>query len=309
MKPTRSRIWLILLVVVVVLGIAGVTVMAAIGTTPLVAARVITRYPWTMLALEANKMDECARCHEPEVMHTCNTCHDDHGSVEMANLPFNNLLELTGDVPEPGYIAINDILPYREQPGTHITLLDLLAQYGVSEFESVSFASTDGGLVTIERPNLTAEAMLMPHVDGVRFAAENLHVSTWLKGINQIIVVGTEKPLTVDGEPTSIGRLLLGPTASVTVEQTDVLLKSETDGQVRRGKTAYRMEGALLEGAVAQGFHSLRVRTEAGDEQTLTAEDAHDAILLLLRGKVTLVLPERTRGDWISGVVEITSER
>lgn len=309
MKPTRSRFWLILLVVVVVLGIAGVTVTAAVGTSPMVAARVLARYPWTLLAEEANKMDDCGRCHEPAAMHTCDTCHDDHGALEMANLPFNNLLELTGDVPEPGYIAINDILPYRDQPGTHVTVLDFLAAHGVVDLESVSFASTDGGLVTIERPNLTPEAMLMPHIDGVRFAAENLHISTWLKGITQIIVVGAERPLTVDGEPTSIGRLLLGPTASVTVEQTDVLLKSETDGEVRRGKTSYRMEGALVEGMVAPGFRSLHIRDEAGHEQTLTAEEAHNAVLLLLRGKVTLILPERTRGEWIAGVVEIRSER
>lgn len=32
----------------------------------------------------------------------------------------------------------------------------------------------------------------MPHVDGVRFAAHDLHVSTWLKGIARMIVVGRD---------------------------------------------------------------------------------------------------------------------
>jgi hypothetical protein len=101
----------------------------------------------------------------------------------MANVPFNDLILLLGDVPEPDYIPINEILPYREQPGTHVRLLDFLAERGVNEFESVTLASRDGGFVTVTRENLTGEALLMPHVDGVRFAAENLHVSTWLKGV------------------------------------------------------------------------------------------------------------------------------
>ena len=108
----------------------------------------------------------------------------------MANVPFDDLILLQGDVPEPGYIPVNDILPYRDQPGTHVALLDFLAEQGVTEFESVTLASRDEGWITIERANLTAEALLMPHVDGVRFAAENLHVSTWLKGVWRIIVVG-----------------------------------------------------------------------------------------------------------------------
>jgi hypothetical protein len=35
-----------------------------------------------------------------------------------------------------------------------------------------------------------------------------------------------------------MGRLLLGPTESVTVEQTDVMFKSEDNGQVRQAQTA-----------------------------------------------------------------------
>jgi hypothetical protein len=212
-------------------------------------------------------------------------------------------------VPEPGYIAVNDILPYRDQPGTHVALLDFLADHGVTEFESVTLASRDGGFVTFEWPNLTGEALLMPHVDGVRFAAENLHVSTWLKGVWRIIVVGTEKPLTIDGYRTSIGRLLLGPTRSVTIEQTDVMLRSETDGQVRKGKTASRIEGAGLADIVGDpDFDTLLVRDAEGQEHTLTAAEAKGAVLAQMGRKIVLVLPGRGRAQWITDVVELVSE-
>jgi hypothetical protein len=262
-----------------------------------------------MLADEAETMNECVECHGPDKFHTCETCHDDHGSAEMANVPFDDLILLQGDVPEPGYIPVNEILPYRDQPGTHVMLLGFLAEQGVTEFESVTLASRDEGWITIDKDNLTGEAMLMPHVDGVRFAAENLHVSSWLKGIWRIIVVGPERPLTLDGYRTSMGRLLLGPTVSVTVEQTDVMLRSETDGQIRKAKTASRVEGAGLADIVGDpGFDELLVRDADGGEHTLTAAEARGAVLAQMGQQLVLVLPDRGRAQWIAGVVELVSE-
>jgi hypothetical protein len=262
-----------------------------------------------MLAGEAETMNDCVECHEPAKFHTCDSCHDEHGSAEMANVPFDDLILLQGDVPEPGYIPVNDILPYRDQPGTHVTLLDLLAEQGAGEFESVTLASRDEGWITVARENLTAEALLLPHVDGVRFAAEDLHVSTWLKGVWRIIVVGPDKPLTLDGYRTSIGRLLLGPTASVTLEQTDVMLSGGADGKVRRAKTASRLEGAGLANIVADpDFDTLMVRDADGTEHTLTAAEAQGAVLAQMGQQVVLVLPGRGRAQWIAGVVELVSE-
>jgi hypothetical protein len=305
-KTSRILLILVLLVVLVI----GGGVVAAAGVKSLAPARLALHYPWNILAQEADTMNDCVECHEPADFHTCEACHDDHGAVEMASVPFNSLLLLTGDVPEPGYIPINEILPYREQPNTHVSLLDFLAEHGVTDFESVILTSRDGGFTTFERPNLTSKAFLMPYVDGVRFAAENLHISTWLKGVWQIIVVGTDRPLQIDGQATSIGRLLLGPTRSVTVEQTDVMLKSETDGQIRRGKTASRLEGAPIEAVVANAdFQQLLVRDKSGQEHALTAEEAQGAVLTQIRGQVTLVLPERSRAQWVTDVVEIVSQR
>jgi len=258
-----------------------------------------------MLADEAATMNDCVECHEVEKFHNCTTCHDEHGSAEMAKVPFNQLVLLAGDLPEPGYIPVNDILPYRDQPGTQVALLDLLAQRGVTDLERVALFSNDGGVVTIERPNLTQSALLMPHVDGIRFADENLHVSTWLKGISRIVVVGADKPLTIDGQPTSIGRLLLRVTRSAITGQADVMFKSPDDGQVRKARTASRIEGAPIEDLV--GFNPILVRDAQGQEHALSADEAEGAILAQIDGRTVLVLPGRGQPQWILDVVEITS--
>ena len=303
-----KRLWLIL-VIVTALVLGGVIVAVAMGAKVAAPARSAFSFPWAMLADEAETMNECVECHEPDKFHTCETCHDDHGSAEMANVPFDDLILLQGDVPESGYIAVNEILPYRDQPGTHVMLLDFLAEQGVSEFESVTLASRDEGWITVDKDNLTDEAMLLPHVDGVRFAAENLHISSWLKGVWRIIVVGPDRPLTLDGYRTSIGRLLLGPTVSVTVEQTDVMLRSETDGQIRKAKTASRIVGAGLADIVADpGFDELLVRDADGGEHTLTAAEAQGAVLAQMGQQLVLVLPDRGRAQWITDVVELVSE-
>jgi hypothetical protein len=303
----RKLVWVLAIVAALVLG--GVAVAVATGAKAAAPARSALHYPWSMLADEAETMNECVECHEPAKFHTCETCHDGHGSAEMANVPFDDLILLQGDVPQPGYIPVNEILPYRDQPNTHIALLDLLAEQDVSEFESVTLASRDEGWITVDRANLTGQAVLMPHVDGVRFADENLHVSTWLKGVWRIIVVGPEKPLTLDGYRTSIGRLLLGPTTSVTIEQTDVMLRSETDSQTRKAKTASRIEGAGLADIVADpDFDSLLVRDASGGEYALSAAEARGAALAQMGRQIVLVLPSRGRAQWIFDVTELVSE-
>lgn len=310
MLTSKASRFLLIVVLLLVLVVVGVAIAAAAGARSLAPLRLPSHYSLDVLVEEADTMNRCAECHDTAHFHACDACHDDHGAIEMAGIPFYAVINLTGDVPEPGYVPINEILPYRDQPHTHVSLLDLLEQYGVTDFESVTMASRDEGFVTVERQYLTPEALLMPYEDGVRFAAENLHVSVWLKGITHIIVVGTEKPLHIDGQATSMGRLLLGPTRSVTVEQTEVMLKNKTDGQVRRGKTASRLEGAPIEAIVANlTFQELVVRDQSGQEYTLTAGEARGAVLALVRGQVTLVLPERGRAQWITNVVEITSRK
>lgn len=285
--------------------------LAAAGALLLSPLGVVTRYPWPMLTAEAATMSNCtaAGCHEPAAQHTCATCHDHHGSAHLKAVPFAGLLLLTGDVPTPTYVPINDILPVREVTRTVMPLLDFLAQQGVDDFESVTLSAGDGGLVTIAREDLTPQSLLMPYADGVRFADEKLHVSTWLRGINRIVVVGRERPLRIDGQATSIGRLLLGPTRWATVEQAQVMLRSAEDGLVRRAQTAARVEGAAVGELVAHpAFATLTVRDARGGERTLTAAEAQGALLAVVYRRVTLVLPGRGRAQWVEDVVEIRSQ-
>lgn len=306
MRPAlRNRI-LFVVGLLLLVGLAALVVAVAAGAKGVAPVNLALRYPWPALVEEADTMIECVDCHEAPEMHTCLTCHDEHGDAAMPGVPFDALLLLTGDVPEPAYIPIHEILPYHHDPRGSVQVLDFLAEHGVETFERVAMRSSDGGFVTVERADLTDQAMLMPHIDGVRFAAENLHVSSWLKGIEQIIVVGEDKPLRVGGEATSIGRLLVGPNRAVIAEQTEVMLKSEEDGQIRRAKTASRLEGAPVDRlAGEEGFTSVLVRDAQGREYTLTAEEVQGAILALVRGQVTLVLPERGRSQWIVDVVEV----
>jgi hypothetical protein len=302
LKSLGIKWWIVLVIILVCAGGLGY----AIGVQKPIPLRVVSDYSLETLTNEMYTLNECAECHEPRDYHTCQTCHDDHGAIELDDVPFYAMIEFTGDVPEPGYILIDDILPYTEQPHTHKPLLDFLAEQGVTDFESVTLGSNDGGFITINLEALTANALLLPYEDGIRFASEDLHVSTWLKGINRMIVVGHEKPLMVGEQPTSIGRLLLGPTRSVTVEQTDVMLASELDGKVRKAKTATRLQGSsVVELLPAVAERDLEVRDGFGETHVLNSDEIQGAILLPLRGELTLVLPDRGRSQWITNVVAL----
>ncbi|MGC9346810.1 MAG: hypothetical protein ACP5JG_01620 [Anaerolineae bacterium] len=301
-----SKSYILVFIPIAVLLGAVVLALAGPSNSPV---QIVRNYGWQMLAEEAVTMNECAECHEGEEFHTCDHCHDDHGAVELEDTPFFAGIILTGDVPEPGFVLLHDVLPYPDHPFTHKPLLTCLTEQGIESFESVTLGSNDGGFVTIDAENLTERALLLPYADGIRFASEDLHVSTWIKGITRIVVIGPEKPLQIDGTATSMGRLLIGPTRSATVEQTNVMLKSDEDGQIRRAKTASRIEGAPVALLVADAaFESLQVRTEADETLTLDAEAAAEALLATLRGKPTLLLPSRGRPQWITGVVEIRSQ-
>ena len=95
------RFWFVL-VIVAALVLGGVAVAVATGAKVAAPARSAFHYPWGMLAGEAETMNDCVECHEPADFHTCDSCHDEHGSAEMANLPFDDLILLQGDVPDPG---------------------------------------------------------------------------------------------------------------------------------------------------------------------------------------------------------------
>ncbi|HAF61865.1 MAG TPA: hypothetical protein DCK95_06020, partial [Anaerolineaceae bacterium] len=234
------------------------TVLIIVGVIALVAlifalsikqlpVRVLTDYSFSLLWEEGTSMHECAECHETEEFHSCSTCHDEHGSVELPELYFYNMIELTGDIPEVIFIPANHFFSYSELPNTYLTVDEFMEKWEVPEYESFTIYTRDGEFVSIAKEDITDNAMFLPYEDGIRFASEDLHVSTWAKGIAKFIIVSEEKPLRIGSTYTSIGRLLLGKTTSITIEEAKVMFKSEEDGQTRQAVTSSRVEGAALE--------------------------------------------------------------
>ena len=240
----------------------------------------------------------------------CVECHQLHGAITLDNVPFNSLVLLTGDVPEPGFLSVNDILPYRYVGQVSISLPDLLTQHGINDFKEVSLISTDGGIVTIEREFVTENSLLLPYLEGVRFQDDDLHISTWLKGVSKIVVVGHELPIRIDGRATSMGRLLRDNTLTVVAEQSNPMYRSKVDGQVREAEYSHLHTGAPISEVVAhREFSTLSVSDAQGQIHTIEPRSAERAILTMYYGKPTLLLPDLHKGQWISDVVEVTSNQ
>jgi len=238
----------------------------------------------------------------------CVSCHQLHGAINLSDVPFNALVLLTGDVPEPRWISVNDILPYRHAGQASLSLPDLLAENGVQDFKEVSLISTDGGIVTLARENVTGRSLLLPYLEGIRFQDDNLHISTWLKGINKIIVVREDLPIIIDGRATSIGRLLRENTLTVVAERSHPMYRSEEDGQVREGEYSHLHTGAPIASVVSHpDFATLSVTDADGETHIIDARQAEQAILTIYYGKSTLLLPDLHKGEWISDVVSVES--
>jgi hypothetical protein len=306
MKNLKRKPVIIFLIIFILILLGGIIALV-IASKPMPVG-LIQKYGIGLLWEEGKVMNECAECHNAIDFHDCTACHDDHGAVELAGIKFYEVVELTGDVPEHSYVRMNEVLPIQTNGGTHILLFDFLSQHGVDDFESITFITNDGGLATIEAQYLDETAMLVPYVDGVRFVTESVHVSTWLKGIKQIIVVGIEKPLTIDGEATSIGRLLLGDTMRLTVEGSDTMLTDEA------GRTGLAFVGNWVEGARLLPLlntplpNRVTITVRNGGQVELTGDEIEDAILAIVRKEITLVLPDRGRSAWPSDIVQIDSK-
>ena len=238
----------------------------------------------------------------------CVDCHQLHGAINLDDVPFNSFVLLTGDVPEPKLISVNEMLPYRLSGQASLPLLDFLTQNGVQGFKEVSLISTDGGIVTLERQYVSERSLLLPYLESIRFQDDGLHVSTWLKGITKIIVIGGELPIIIVGRATSMGRLLRENTLTVISERSYPMYRSEEDGEVRKGEYSHLHTGAPIGDVVAHpDFSTLTVTDAEGETYTIEARDAEQAILTIYYGKPTLMLPELHKGEWVSDVVRVVS--
>lgn len=241
---------------------------------------------------------------------TCADCHDLHGAIEWADAPFQSQLWVLGDVPRSTYYLVNELFPYRnDTSGSKLTLTELLRRSGVEEFAQVALQSLDGGLVILDRPYVTDESVLLPYLEGVRFRDENQHESTWLKGVRWVIVVGDETPLTVDGTPTSLGRMMLRETAMLTETGSPALFKSPLDNRLYRAIYTHTYPSAPLRGWLAQPAATrLRITTAGGETIIWEAPAAAGAALLRLDDQLLLASSALPRREWVRGVVAINSE-
>jgi len=301
-KPKRS---IIFLATGLVLALA-VIVLILVTTKPMPVA-LIEEFSFSTLWQEGLTMNKCAKCHDGADQHTCATCHDKHGAVELEGIQFYAVIDLTGDLPNPSFVRLNEILPDQENAGTFLTVQDFLAQNDVEEYDSITFITNDGGMTTIGSDYIDETAMLLPYVDGVRFASETLHASSWLKGITRIVIVGKDTPLTIDGNQTSIGRLLIGETVQVVVESTDVMLAGD-NGNLSHATTSNWIEGALLAPLLENPTPSSITVTDANGEQfELSGAEIINAVLAMDHDSVTLVLPDRGRSAWLVDILSIES--
>jgi hypothetical protein len=300
MNNKRGWVWAL----IGILLIAAVYFIASAFPVPY---RIVTEYPMGMIFEEAIEMHDCAECHETEDFHTCTTCHNEHGSAVFAGLNLYSTIHLTGDVPESKFIPTNQIFLDNAEEIGQITIHEFLKQNGVDSFTSITFASNDGGFTTIQNDQLGDTSFLLPYENGVRFADENIHVSTWIKGITKIIVVGERKDLIIGDMSYSLGELMLKDTVRFTVEQAQVMLKSEQDGVIRKGFTAERLEGIdlgkVLELITSKSYH---IADQSGNIIELPYDELINAKLILIGKEITLVFPYKSRNQWITGLTEIT---
>jgi hypothetical protein len=212
-----------------------------------------------------------------------------------------------GDVPEATYLIVSDLFPYhRQELGTAISIPDLLARYGVDEFNRVAIESLDGGIVSLDRPYVTELSRLVPYLEGIRFIDENQHQSTWLKGVRWIVVVGEETPLTINGQATSMGRLLMSDRMTVVAEGGDAVFVSPRDGKTYRGDYARLYTGARLSTLLGDdAYTALEVYDAQEQSRSYSAEEVADALIATVDGRPALVLPNAPRRAWTLDVIRI----
>ncbi|MHB8806395.1 MAG: hypothetical protein ACYC59_02290 [Anaerolineaceae bacterium] len=292
----------------ILLGVAALVALIFALSVKQLPVRVLTEYSFDTLWEEATSMHECAECHDTETeFHSCTTCHDEHGSVELPGLSFYNMIELTGDVAEVTFIPWNHFFnSYSDLPNTFITVDEFLTKWEITDYESITLYTRDGEFVKINKSDVTSNAMFLPYEDGIRFASDDLHVSTWAKGIARIIIISEEKPLQIGDEQTSIGRLLLGKTTSITVEEAKVMFRSEEDGLTREAITSSRVEGAAMNDLLElDNYENVTFTLQDGSTVILPVDEIKDAILTKQKTSVVLIIPDQGRSDWVFDIVKV----
>jgi hypothetical protein len=242
----------------------------------------------------------------------CVGCHGQlHAAVQLDSLPYNAIVDLTGDVVKPGFITVNDVFPYRASEPKSVSLPEFIKTYGsTTDYSRVILVSTDGGRVSLEREYISEKSLLVPFLEGIRFTDENQHASTWLKGISEIIVVGNERKVAVDGKPYTMGGLLAGPTVSVSAEGGTAMKANLKTDAIFRGEYAHLYKGAVVGNVVAErDYKKLTATDRGGKSYDLSREESDGCVLTIVDGKTTLVLPKESRRLWVFDLVDLKSSK
>ena len=308
MKSQKNK--KVLKVVGIIMGVIALVALVIALSIKQLPVRVLTNYTFDTLWEESTTMHECAECHDTkEEFHTCSTCHDEHGSVELPELYFYTMVEVTGDVEKVIYIPTNHFFSYSDLPNTFLTVDQFMEKWEISGYQSFTMYTRDGEFVSVNKDDVTPNAMFLPYEDGIRFASDDLHESTWVKGVAKIIIIGEDTPLVIDGQATSIGRLLLGKTTSITVEEAKVMFRSEEDGETRQAYTSSRIEGAALDDLLdLTKFTDIKFTLQDGTVSSRFVDEVKNAILTKQSTSVVLIIPEMGRNNWLFDVVSIEGE-
>ena len=230
----------------------------------------------------------------------CTKCHDLHGAIRMEDLKAETWIHLTGDVPQPAWIDTTTLFRTHQIDGwPGVTLLDLLAEHGCSEFRRVVVVSADGGHVSIESQDLTETARLVPRLGTARLADERLHETAWLWAIVEICVVANSPVIELNGQRTTFGALLAGARTSVPTESGRAALKEESTGRKYRNVTSRLVTGIGLTRLIDRPFVEVSVAA-GGETLSFNADQVRDAILARDKheGHMVLVLPRKSRNEW-----------
>jgi len=126
------------------------------------------------------------------------------------------------------------------------------------------------------------------------------------RGIARIIIISEEKPLQIGDEQTSIGRLLLSKTTSITVEEAKVMFRSEEDGLTREAITSSRVEGAAVTDLLQlENYENVTFTLQDGSTIILPVEEIKDGILTKQNTSVVLIIPGQGRSDWVFDIIKI----
>jgi hypothetical protein len=298
------------IIISILIGIALLTIGFVIASAQVIPYRIVTKFPAGMILGEAQEMHQCAECHESKDFHTCETCHNAHGAAVLSGIAFNTTVHLTGDVPEDRFIPSNHVFFDKKKKLDKITIGDFLHANGIDAFKSITLYSNDGGFTTIKSDQLGDTSFLLPYEDSIRFADEKLHVSTWLKGISKIIVVGDSRKIEINKSEFSFGELLLNETVQFTVEQAPVMLKNEADGLIRTGFTAERLEGIELSKLIPfNDGKEYSVKLKSGTVQKILGSELKNSKLVLVKTDIVLVFPDKSRNSWIRQVISINEDK